>query len=97
MKLWLDDEREAPEGWEWAKTADEAVQLIRNGKVTEVSLDRDLGESDNGTGEDVLRYIELKLNLKQIPKLIIHIHTANVAAKPRMLLAVERLIEKGLI
>jgi hypothetical protein len=28
MKLWLDDERPQPEGWVWAKTADEAIHHL---------------------------------------------------------------------
>lgn len=30
MKLWLDDERPAPEGWVWAKTANEAIHLLES-------------------------------------------------------------------
>lgn len=28
MKLWLDDERPQPEGWVWAKTADQAIHHL---------------------------------------------------------------------
>lgn len=43
MKLWLDDMRPAPIGWHWAKTVQEAQELLRTGKVDEASLDHDLG------------------------------------------------------
>lgn len=46
MRLWLDDIREPPgEGWTVARTADEAIDLLRNPKhyFTLASLDHDLG------------------------------------------------------
>ncbi len=42
MKLWLDDIRQAPEGWAHAKSADEAIRLLKTGTVTEASLDHDV-------------------------------------------------------
>ena len=48
MKLWLDDIREpwrfGKHGWEWAKTADEAIALLKTANVEEASLDHDLTE-----------------------------------------------------
>lgn len=48
MKLWLDDIREPWKhgclGWAWAKTADQAIAILKSGKVTEASLDHDLSE-----------------------------------------------------
>lgn len=43
MKMWLDDERPAPEGWIHAKTVEEAIRLLGTGSVVEASLDHDLG------------------------------------------------------
>lgn len=43
MKLWIDDVRPAPEGWEWATNFDEAVAAFKNGEVTHASFDHDLG------------------------------------------------------
>jgi|SRR5579859_1576071 len=58
MKLWLDDVREpwkfGAVGFHWAKTADEAIELLKTGKVTFASLDHDLAwehYSWNDTGE----------------------------------------------
>lgn len=42
MKLWLDDIREAPEGWVWARTYDEAIRYLTTLEVTHASLDHDL-------------------------------------------------------
>lgn len=43
MKLWHDDIRKAPEGWEWARTNEEAQTLLQSGEVDECSLDHDMG------------------------------------------------------
>ena len=42
-KLWLDDVRPAPEGWEWARTVTEAQRILTDHDVSECSLDHDLG------------------------------------------------------
>ena len=58
MKIYLDDEREAPPGWHLVKTSDEAIELLNGGSVTEISLDHDLGDDRAGTGYDVILWIE---------------------------------------
>jgi hypothetical protein len=39
MKIYLDDIRTEPEGWVRVKTAQEAVELLKSNKVSEISLD----------------------------------------------------------
>lgn len=88
MKLWVDDERVAPPGWKLARTADEAIRILVEGDVEEVSLDHDLGEE--GNGYDVLLWIEEKVFTDpaySAPQL--RIHTANISARKKMELAVE--------
>jgi hypothetical protein len=59
MKLWLDDMRKPPFGYDLvAKTADECIQMIKDHRVEHVSLDHDLcpahyslAESSYGYGE----------------------------------------------
>lgn len=46
MRLWVDDLRPAPEGWEWVKSSAQAILVIKTGRVTEMSLDHDLGGDD---------------------------------------------------
>ncbi len=44
MKLWLDDIRNPPDDtWTTARTADEAIAILKTGFVVEASLDHDLG------------------------------------------------------
>lgn len=47
INLWLDDVRPAPEDWTWAKTVDEAKELMRLHNVQSMSLDHDLGACDD--------------------------------------------------
>jgi len=58
MKVYLDDERETPEGWVRVYWPDEAIKLLSDGVVTEISLDHDLGDDTRGTGYDVVLWIE---------------------------------------
>lgn len=45
MKLWLDDTRKPPWGYDlWAKTADECIEMLQRHEVKHVSLDHDLAE-----------------------------------------------------
>jgi hypothetical protein len=89
MKVYLDDERIAPEGWVQVRWPGEAIKLLESGEVTHLSLDHDLGDDRRGTGYDVLLWIEREVVLRQyvLPEIIIH--TANLAASRRMLAAIE--------
>ena len=58
MKVYLDDERQTPEGWHRVYWPEEAIALLKQGKVTEISLDHDLGDDEHGTGYDVVLWIE---------------------------------------
>lgn len=44
--LWVDDLRPAPEGWTWVKTSREAIRALEFTRVSEMSLDHDLGGDD---------------------------------------------------
>lgn len=76
-RLWLDDERPMPDGFDLhVKTSREAIKAIREGGVSMVSLDHDLGEG-NGTGYEVAKYIEeAAFNGALIP-MEIRVHSAN--------------------
>lgn len=69
VKMWLDDVRDPDRhghiGWTWVKSFEEAVSLLKTGKVVRASLDHDLtpeqsaGLSDSyGTGYDVVCWME---------------------------------------
>ncbi len=59
VNVWLDDLRPMPPGFTaHARTAAEAIALLRTGTVAHLSLDHDLGEAANGTGYAVAAWIE---------------------------------------
>jgi len=94
MKLWVDDERPAPEGWAGAKTYQEAIDLLLIEKVEELSLDHDLADfSSDGrekTGYDVaLWLVQRKLDGQSIPAQI-SCHSANPIGRERILGVVDR-------
>lgn len=77
MRVWLDDTRPMPEDFDvHVKTAQEAIDLLKTGDVTMISLDHDLGENA-GTGYDVACFIEQGAVLGTLKKLIVISHTAN--------------------
>jgi hypothetical protein len=62
MKVYLDDVRQAPEGWHQCVTAWEVIDLFNSGeKITHLSLDHDLGPEKSGTGYDVCLYLMEKV------------------------------------
>lgn len=90
MKVYLDDERIAPEGWVQVRWPDEAIKLLQTGTVTHLSLDHDLGDDQRGTGYDVLLWVEHEVaSSKFTPPAKIDVHSANLAARNRMLAAIE--------
>lgn len=97
IQLWLDDARPAPRGWIRARTAPEAISVLKSETVTEVSIDHDLGPPEAGTGYDVLLWIEDQVVTNDeflVP--VINIHTQNPVAGKKMIQtvhAIERMLE----
>ncbi len=103
MVLWLDDIREPWKfgfvGATWVKTAQEAIDLLRTGRVTYASLDHDLSDEHypwncqdmrlcEGTGYDVVCFLEK--NPEFWPPEGCGVHSANPAGKARMLQVIDQ-------
>lgn len=91
MKVYLDDIREAPDGWTRTKTVTETIALLESGKVTDLSLDHDLSFEHYGgdytkeqTGYDVLLWIEGQVVLNGFKPPNMYAHTGNPSAKIKM-------------
>jgi hypothetical protein len=80
------------EDWVLVKTPREAIELLRGGMVTHLSLDHDLG-LDDATGYDVLLWLEEAVALEGFTPPKILVHSSNPSARVKMLLAI-RNIEK---
>ena len=85
MRVYLDDNRETPEGWVRVYWPEEAIELLKTESVEEISLDHDLGDDKHGTGYDVIKWIEEQVVTNDFSPPIIHVHSANEGAMPRML------------
>ncbi|CAN5205314.1 hypothetical protein BH20ACT13_BH20ACT13_15890 [soil metagenome] len=94
MKIFLDDVREAPAGWIRCRTPDEVIALLKTGRVSEVSLDHNLGigvgESEQ-TGYSVLVWIEQEVaeGRWSFPLPDMHVHSSNPAGHARMKRAID--------
>lgn len=95
MKVYLDDERVAPAGWVQVRWPEEAIGLLQTGRVTELSLDHDLGDDARGTGYDVLLWIEEQVACNEFVPPAINIHSANPAARQRMEAAVRAIMRSS--
>ena len=84
MKLYLDDERIPPEGWIHVRWPEEAIEILKTGKVTELSLDHDLGDDSHGTGYDVILWIEEAVATGGFVAPRITVHSANPSARQKM-------------
>lgn len=105
MKMWLDDVREPWKfgcvGWEWVKTASEAISVLSSGAVEQASLDHDLAAEHypwnctdippvgSGTGYDVVLWLEA--NPQFLPKGGVRVHSMNPVGRERMQRVIDRI------
>lgn len=71
LKLWVDDERQPPDGFAWVWTAPAAVELLKRGVVEELSLDHDLGFW--GDTRPIVRW----MCENDVWPRVVRVHTAN--------------------
>jgi len=91
MKIYLDDERDTPNGWFRAYWPDEVINLLKNERVDEINLDHDLGNDLKGTGYDVLLWVEEQVFLNGYKPPKMRVYSANSSARIKMELAIERI------
>jgi hypothetical protein len=84
IKVYLDDERETPDGWTRVYTVDECLRLLQTRTVSHVSLDNDLG-LDQPEGYTALDTLEEWVYCDPtFPIPVITIHSANPARSQSM-------------
>lgn len=93
VKVFLDDERTAPDGWVHVRWPDEAIALLHTGKVTEMSLYHDLGNDDRGTGYDVVLWIEEAVITRSFALPEMAVHSANASARLKMEAGIRSIVE----
>lgn len=89
MKLYLDDQRPLPNDYDiLVREAKNAIELLKTGLITEISLDHDLGK--DSSGYEVALFIEeqaMKGNLKEFKCFC---HSQNPVGKDRIEKALEK-------
>lgn len=93
MKVYLDDERNPPEGWKLVRWPEEVIELLKTEHVTEISLDHDLGDDEHGTGNDVIVWIEEQVVIVGFKPPKIHVHSANSSARLKMEAGIQSIIK----
>lgn len=91
MKVYLDDERQTPNGWKRVYWPEEAIELLEAGVVEEISLDHDLGDDAHGTGYDVVLWIEEQVIVNSFKPPLIKVHSANSSARQKMELGIKNI------
>ncbi|MFT4841573.1 MAG: hypothetical protein ACI90M_002036 [Candidatus Azotimanducaceae bacterium] len=84
IRVYLDDERVPPAGWTLVRWPDEAIALLKQGDVEEISLDHDLGDDDRGTGYDVVLWVERAVVQDGFNPPAMRVHSANSSARAKM-------------
>ena len=95
MKVYLDDERSTPDGWVRVYWPEEAIELLKTGNVSEISLDHDLGDDERGTGYDVVLWIEEAVITEGFKAPIMRVHSANSSARAKMELGIKAIMKRG--
>jgi hypothetical protein len=86
VELWLDDERDPNDpliqkdfhsrpGMVWVKTVPEAKEIIKQGNVSFISFDNDLGQPEEGY--DLAKWIEEEAYFKRLPPMEWAVHSQN--------------------
>jgi hypothetical protein len=89
MKLYMDDLRPTPDGWERTYTTEETKALLEKRIVTHLSLDNDLGEGQE-EGYKVLDWLEETVwNDPTFPLPEVTIHSSNASRVEYMKLALK--------
>lgn len=103
-RVYLDDCRKAPFGWELVKTAADCIARLEGGDVSELSLDHDLafehysGALDSRTGYAVVLWLENRVREDpsfRMPH--VTLHTMNPVGRDHMaagLLRIEEFIRQ---
>ncbi|MBQ3774707.1 MAG: hypothetical protein II847_01085 [Ruminobacter sp.] len=92
IKIWLDDEREAPEGYCHCHSVNETINKIRQCEkyavfIEELNLDHDLGDYA-GDGGDAIKLLDFLVERETYYK--IKIHTANPVGRANMQRMIDR-------
>lgn len=86
IRWWRGRDPSDLDDWIWVRTASEAIARLESENISEASLDHDLGDPDVvGDGYIVATWIEERAAYDDgYEPPVLHIHTSNVGARPRL-------------
>jgi hypothetical protein len=85
MKVFLDDKRQPPEGWVLVRTPEEAIRLLWQEDVEEISLDYHLSLEEGRDGAMVLKWMLRQVEERRITRVpVIHVHTDDPEGREEM-------------
>ena len=92
MKIWVDDVRPSPDGYEWIKTTDDTIDRIKHlgrcgVEIELLDLDHDAGEFVNCGGDYIKILDYLERVMISIP---IRLHTMNPVGRENMRRIIQR-------
>ena len=92
VKIWLDDEREAPEGYRHCHSVNETIKLIKDCErntvyISELNLDHDLGEYAKDGG-DAIKLLDFLVQRETFYR--VELHTANPVGRANMQRTINR-------
>lgn len=85
--IWLDDIRPNPEGWVWAHSVNEAIELFENNIVHYLSLDHDMGGAPGGDG---VALVDWMTDNRVWPERGVVIHSMNPVGRRVMMQQIDR-------
>jgi hypothetical protein len=90
MKIWLDDIRPVPEGFDftWITNANDCIYLVQKNIISFISFDHDLGEG--GTGYEVAQVIEKCAFFEEINPITWNIHSNNPVGRKDIEMAMKK-------
>jgi hypothetical protein len=79
MRIFMDDTRDTPRGWQRTYTVEATIQLLETRMITHLSLDNDLGEGQP-EGYKVLDWLEETVyNDSTFPMPEVTVHSSNAS------------------
>lgn len=95
MKLYVDDERSIPAGWDFARSYDDAITKLSSNEYDHVSLDHDIASYNKDgremTGYDIALWLaERKITESGYVPPVVTCHSANPAGRKNIESVIKR-------
>ena len=90
VKIWVDDVRQAPDGYVWCRSVNETIAVMKRNPVDVLDMDHDAGDYAKDGG-DYIRILDWLESHPEINPPTIRIHSMNPVGVENM----RRIIQKN--